>query len=75
MTNPVRDRAAHGHDPLGDLFRWEEAGGSWRVLDRDHDGTVTVSLRRCDGGEEVDRIVSADRELAVYVSARPSSED
>lgn len=61
-------------DPLGDLLRWEEAGGSWRVLTRGG-GDVTVSLCRCDGGEEVDRIVSADPELAVYVTARPSSED
>jgi hypothetical protein len=64
----------HPSDPLDDLLRWEQAGGSWRLLDRGGEG-VTVSLCRCDGGEEVDRIVSTDSELAVYVTARPSSED
>ena len=61
-------------DPLGDLLRWENAGGSWRLLSH-RDGEVCVSLCRCDGGEEVERIVSSDPELAIYVSARSSSED
>jgi hypothetical protein len=61
-------------DPLGELLRWEESGGTWSSV-TGRDGAVTVSLCRCDGGEEVDRITSADRELAVYVAVRPSSED
>ena len=59
--------------PLADVLRWEEAGGTWRATSAP-DGTVTVVLCRCDGGEEVDRIVAADPALASYVATRPSSE-
>jgi hypothetical protein len=60
-------------DPLGELLRWETAGGAWRTLGS-RDGEVTIALLRCDGGEQVGRIVSADPELAVYVGCRPSSD-
>ena len=53
------------------LLRWERAGGTWEVLGSSAD-SVTVALCRCDGGEEVDRIESADTELAAYVRGRPS---
>ena len=56
------------------LRRWEAAGGLWRVLARDA-GTITVGLYRCDGGEEVDRIVSAEPPLAEFLAGRGSSED
>jgi len=62
-----------GRDPLGELLRWETAGGSWHT-EEGPAGQVTVVLCRCDGGEEVDRLVSDDPELCFYVHVRPSSE-
>ena len=58
---------------LETLRRWESAGGSWHVSNSTR-GRVTVSLCRCDGGEEAERLVSTDRALLVYVAARPDSE-
>ena len=60
-------------DDLETLRRWESAGGSWYVA-RSTEDLVAVSLCRCDGGEEVERLVSRDPALVRYVSARPSSE-
>lgn len=45
--------------PLDELDRWEGFGGTWALRQLDADGAI-VSLCRCDGGEEVSRIVSAD---------------
>lgn len=45
--------------PLDELARWEGFGGTWALRELDAEGAV-VSLCRCDGGEEVSRIVSAD---------------
>ena len=39
------------------LLRWEGAGGTWRIL-AELDGSVMVSLCRCDGGEEADRFTT-----------------
>ncbi len=61
-------------DPVALLRRWEDAGGLWRVLARDA-GTITVGLYRCDGGEEVDRIVSDEPPLVQFLNGRNSSED
>jgi hypothetical protein len=58
---------------LETLRRWEAAGGAWFVSSRGEQ-PVTISLRRCDGGEEVDRLVSRDPALLEYVESRPSSE-
>jgi hypothetical protein len=55
------------------LQRWESAGGSWYVVGSTADA-ATLSLCRCDGGEEVERLVSQDPALLAYVVARPSSE-
>jgi hypothetical protein len=38
-------------------------------------GSVTVSLRRCDGGEEAERFTSGDPELLAFLDGRLSSED
>jgi hypothetical protein len=51
---------------LETLQRWEIAGGTWR-LERRRGDTVTIALCRCDGGEEVDRLVSAEPALREYV--------
>jgi hypothetical protein len=56
------------------LRRWEDAGGLWRVLARDA-GSITVGLYRCDGGEEVDRIVTAEPPLTGFLAGRDSSEE
>ena len=57
---------------LDDLRRWETAGGTWQLV-AERDDRVTVALCRCDGGEEVDRIISTDPALVAYVieSQRP----
>jgi hypothetical protein len=57
------------HGDLERLTRWETAGGTWELLSRT-DGEVTVSLCTCDGGEEMDRITSADPGLLRYVLDR-----
>lgn len=54
------------------LHRWTEFGGVWRVVDRRPD-EVTVSLCRCDEGEEVQRFSSGDPELLAFLADRESS--
>ncbi len=49
-------------DALSDLQRWEDAGGTWQVVSRSTQAVV-ISLRRCDGGEEADRITSDNPRL------------
>ena len=61
-------------DPVGVLQRWVDAGAVWRVLDR-RPGEVIVGLFQCHGGEEVDRISSADPRLLRFLTGRTSSED
>jgi hypothetical protein len=62
----------HPEDPVEALRRWETFGAVWEVVQVD-DEQVTVSLRRCDGGEEMGRIVSGDPRLRAYVGTpRPS---
>ncbi len=60
----------HSSNPsVAALLRWEEHGALWRVVA--HTGTaVTVSMLTCDGGTEVDRLVSDDPELVAFVDAR-----
>lgn len=54
-------------DALEELRRWEDFGAVWEVVRRT--GTeVTVSLCRCDGGEEVGRITSSDPAFLAHVS-------
>lgn len=61
-------------DPAATLLRWEDAGGTWQVLSRGEHGVV-VSLRRCDGGEEADRLTGSDPRLLAFLGGRESSED
>ena len=63
-----------GPDFVDVLRRWEDAGGVWRVLSRDREA-VTVGLYRCDDGEEADRFVASDPELAQFLAGRTSSQD
>jgi hypothetical protein len=60
-------------DPVDLLRRWETFGATWRVIARGPRG-VTVSLCRCDGGEEVQRLTSADPALLVFLGDRTSSD-
>ncbi|GAA1426966.1 hypothetical protein GCM10009616_02900 [Microlunatus lacustris] len=59
-------------DPVARLRRWEAFGAHWQVLD--DDGTrVSVALCRCDGAEEVERLISADPALRAFLGGRTSS--
>ena len=55
------------------LRRWEEFGGVWRVTFRSG-SQVTLSLCRCDGGEEVERLSFDDPELARWLDERRGAE-
>lgn len=61
-------------ETLAALERWSAFGGVWRVLDSDA-RSASVSLRRCDGGEEVERLVTEDAVVLEYLAAHPSSAD
>lgn len=61
-------------DDLETLSRWEDFGGVWEVAHREP-GEVTVSLLRCDGGEEVSRMVSCDPEVLRYTQQRERSSE
>lgn len=61
-------------DPVEILQRWESAGGVWRVIGRGG-GHLTVGLFRCDGGEQVDEVRSADETLLAFVGDRETSLD
>lgn len=63
MTDPLPD------DPVEVLRRWEAFGAVWEVVARTPE-QLTVSLRRCDAGEEVSRLVSDDPALRAFVEER-----
>jgi hypothetical protein len=69
-----RVRQDSGVSDVEIVRRWEQSGGSWQVLAR-RPGQLTVSLRRCDGGEEVQRLGSSEPELLAFIGNRASSED
>ena len=52
---------------LEELRRWEAFGALWEVVRRT-ESELTVSLCRCDGGEEVGRITSGDPAFLAHVS-------
>lgn len=58
-------------DPVQVLHRWEDSGAHWAVIG--HRGkAVTISLYRCDGGEEADRFTSDDPRLLEFLAGRAS---
>lgn len=59
-------------DPVAVLRRWQDSGAHWKVIGR-RGGRLTVGLYRCDGGEEVDRLTSADPRLEEFLAGRDSS--
>lgn len=54
------------------LQRWEDFGGVWRVLATDGHA-ATVSLCRCDGGEEVQRLTTEEPDLVAWLAEHPES--
>lgn len=70
MTAPLPETP----NPTAVLQRWEDSGAIWRVLSRGSD-RVTIGLYECTGGQEVDRLTSADQTLLRFVGDRLSSED
>ena len=65
--------ASDADDPIGVLTRWEDFGGTWRVVERSEHG-VTISMRRCDGGEQVQELSSSRPELLAWLGTRTSSQ-
>ncbi len=59
-------------DPVETLRRWEAFGATWELVQITPE-QVTVSLCRCDGGEEVERLVSSDPALRAYVERGPAA--
>jgi len=55
-------------DALARLLRWELSGATWQLQSL-RDGTAVVALCRCDGGEQVDTLTSAEADLVAYVLA------
>lgn len=55
------------------LRRWEQFGGVWKVVARDGQ-RLTISLCRCDGGEEVDGLSATTPELVAFIGDRSSND-
>jgi hypothetical protein len=66
---PDDDTRAAVDDVVAVLDRWQRFGGTWRVTNRNA-GQVTISLCRCDGGEEQERITSADPAVMAWLDGR-----
>ena len=60
-------------DVVEALRRWERSGAGWQVVGRTA-RTVTLALLTCDGGQEVERLSSADPALLSYVADRETSD-
>lgn len=73
MDTPDRSPAA-SPGPADVLRRWEDSGATWRVVSR-NGPELEIALITCTGDEEMDRLVSADPQLAAFVGERSNSED
>lgn len=64
-------------EDLDALRRWEASGASWRVLagPTADPPAVELALLRCDGGEVVGRLHSAEPDLLTYLAQRVASDD
>jgi hypothetical protein len=59
-------------DPTPDLdrlLRWEDSGGGWRVVAVGN-GSLTLSLVTCDGGEEMEVLTSVESSVLDHVGER-----
>lgn len=63
-----------GSAALERLRRWEAAGGGWHIVTVGASG-AEVLLERCDLGEAIDAISSADRDFVEYVTDREENGD
>jgi hypothetical protein len=54
---------------LARLLRWEDSGGGWRVAAVGN-GSVTLSLVTCDGGEQMGVLASTESALIDHVGGR-----
>jgi hypothetical protein len=63
-------------DPLAVLRRWEDSGGTWRVVLRTP-GRLEVELLTCDAGEVMHRLSSAppDPALERHLAGRDASDE
>lgn len=61
-------------DAVQTLQRWVTSGGLWSVAHRSAD-RLEISLLTCDGGQEMDRLVSRDPALREFVGKRTRSDD
>jgi hypothetical protein len=83
MAEPAGLHGTHGQggggmsgvegSPVEALRRWEAMGAVWRVTSRTT-SQLTISLLRCDGGEEVETFVSSDSDLLEFVGDRSASD-
>jgi hypothetical protein len=71
---PVSKEARTGAELVSVLDRWQQSEAVWRVIGRGR-SHVTVALLRCDGGEEVERLTSADPFWLAHLKRRESSDD
>jgi len=70
---PVPPGAADGSPTsVQILHRWQESGAIWKVVSRTA-SRLEISLITCDGGEEMQRLSSADPELIAFVGTRSGS--
>jgi hypothetical protein len=70
----MTDDATTGSELVATLNRWHDSGAVWRVVERTP-SRVTVALLRCDGGEEVQRLSSANPVWLTFLDGRTSSEE
>ncbi len=54
---------------LARLLRWEDSGGGWRVAAVGN-GSLTLSLVTCDGGEEMEVLASTEAAVLDHVGGR-----
>ncbi|RLV56765.1 hypothetical protein D9V41_03005 [Aeromicrobium phragmitis] len=73
---PDDDDVLDATEAIARLERWETHGGAWQVLDDGKStGRTRIALLRCDGGEEVDRLESADADVFRWLVSRGGASD
>jgi len=55
------------------LLRWEDAGGTWRLVAA-RGGVVTIGLLTCDGGEQVGELRCPEVAVQEFLGGRVSNE-
>ena len=55
------------------LLRWQDFGGGWRLISLSAQ-EASVALRRCDGGEEVERLSSSHPATLAFLVEHPNSQ-